>query len=66
MGINGNEAHHQSSTNQRAKSDDSSHQEIDFPSTQARWGNSSRYVYASYNLVIHIQTCITHTICIHI
>ncbi|CAN6993015.1 unnamed protein product [Brassica oleracea var. botrytis] len=49
MGINGNEAHHQSSTNQRAKSDDSSHQEIDFPSTQPRWGNSSRETWRSSN-----------------
>ncbi|KAL0727993.1 hypothetical protein Bca4012_024086 [Brassica carinata] len=49
MGINGNEAHHQSSTNQKAKSDDTSHEEIDFPSTQPRWGNSSRETWPSSN-----------------
>ncbi|KAJ4912176.1 Transcription repressor KAN1 [Raphanus sativus] len=49
MGINENEAHHQSSTNQRAKSDDTSHQEIDFPSTKPRWGNSSRETWPSSN-----------------
>lgn len=55
MGINGNDVHHQSSTDQRAQSDDTSpHQEIDFPSTQPRWSNSSRYVYTYYNLIIHI------------
>ncbi|CAH8364711.1 unnamed protein product [Eruca vesicaria subsp. sativa] len=41
MSINGNEAHHQLSTDQRAQSDETSPQEIDFPSTQPRWSNSS-------------------------
>ncbi|KAF8097922.1 hypothetical protein N665_0279s0051 [Sinapis alba] len=49
MSINGNETHHQSSTNQRAQSDDTSHQEIDFPSTQPRWSNSSRETWPSSN-----------------
>ncbi|KAJ0232623.1 Transcription repressor KAN1 [Hirschfeldia incana] len=49
MGINGNGAHHQSSTNQTAKSDDTFHEEIEFPSTQPRWGNSSRETWPSSN-----------------
>ncbi|CAA7042427.1 unnamed protein product [Microthlaspi erraticum] len=50
MGINGNEDHHQSSTDQRAQSDDTSlHQEIDFPSTQPRWSNSSRETWPLSN-----------------
>ncbi|KAG2300366.1 hypothetical protein Bca4012_011954 [Brassica carinata] len=50
IGINGNEVHHQSSTDQRAQSDDtSSHQEIDFPSTQPRWSNSSRETWPLSN-----------------
>ena len=46
MGINANE---------RAQSDDTSphHQEIDFPSTQPRWSNSSGYVYTCYNLITY-------------
>ncbi|KAG7555491.1 Homeobox-like domain superfamily [Arabidopsis suecica] len=50
MGINGNEVHHQSSTDQRAQSDDTSlHQEIDISSTQPRWSNSSRETWPSSN-----------------
>ncbi|EOA20775.1 hypothetical protein CARUB_v10001104mg [Capsella rubella] len=50
MGINGNEAHHQSSTDQRAQSDDTSlHQEIDISSTQPRWSNSSRETWPLSN-----------------
>ncbi|ESQ41648.1 hypothetical protein EUTSA_v10013675mg [Eutrema salsugineum] len=50
MGINGNEVHHQSSADQRAQSDDTSlHQEIDFPSTQPRWSNSSRETWPLSN-----------------
>ncbi|CAH2072599.1 unnamed protein product [Thlaspi arvense] len=50
MGINGNEVHHQSSTDQRAQSDDTSlQQEIDFPSTQPRWSNSSRETWPLSN-----------------
>ncbi|CAN7034843.1 unnamed protein product [Brassica oleracea var. botrytis] len=50
MGINGNDVHHQSSTDQRAQSDDTSpHQEIDFPSTQPRWSNSSRETWPLSN-----------------
>jgi SHAQKYF class myb-like DNA-binding protein len=50
MGINGNEVHHQSSTDQRAQSDDTSlHQETDISSTQPRWSNSSRETWPLSN-----------------
>lgn len=63
MGINGNEDHHQSSTDQRTQSDDTSlHQEIEFPSTQPRWSNSSRYAYVfqSYD-TLYINTFMYNT-----
>uniref|UniRef100_A0A1J3J7P2 Transcription repressor KAN1 n=1 Tax=Noccaea caerulescens TaxID=107243 RepID=A0A1J3J7P2_NOCCA len=63
MGINGNEDHHQSSTDQRAQSDDTSlHQEIEFPSTQPRWSNSSRETWPlSNNCSSDIDTMIRNS-----
>lgn len=62
MGINGNEVHHQSSTDQRAQSDDTSlHQEIDFPTTQPRWSNSSRYVYVFIISILLLYMHVLHT-----
>ncbi|CAN8300157.1 unnamed protein product [Cochlearia groenlandica] len=51
--INGNEVQNQQiSTDQRTQSDETSclqHQDIDFPSTQPRWSNSSRETWPSSN-----------------
>ncbi|KAL1213066.1 Transcription repressor KAN1 [Cardamine amara subsp. amara] len=64
MGISGNEVHHQSSTDQRAQSDDTSpHQEIDVSSTQPRWSNSSRETWplSNNNCASDIDTMMIRT-----